>query len=41
MIETPKDGKYVKDIKFTYELDLKLNNVNFLFMIGNLKDNLL
>ena len=40
VIETPKDEKDIKDIKFTYELDSKINNDNFLVMIGNLKDNL-
>ena len=36
--ETPKIEKNIKDIKFIYEFNLKLNYENYSIMIGTLKD---
>ena len=40
VMETPQIEKELKDIKFTSEYNLKLNNDNYLIMIGILKDHL-
>ena len=38
LIDTPQIDKDLKDIKFTSEFSIKLNNENYLIMIGILKD---
>ena len=40
VMETQQIEKELKDIKFTSEYNLKLNNDNYLIMIGILKDHL-
>ena len=38
VMDTPQIDKEIKDIKFSSEFSIKLNNDNYLIMIGILKE---